>query len=71
LQQLATNSGGNAYFINNYTALTDNLLNDNRYLPIQKSNKSVVPLIDWSYLLFIIALSLALEWFIRKYKGLI
>ena len=71
LQQLATNSGGEAYFINSYEALIDSLLKDNRYQPIQKSNKSVVPLIDWSYLLFIIALSLALEWFIRKFKGLI
>ena len=71
LQQLATNSHGEAYFVNSYTALADNLLNDKRYQAIQKSNKSVVPLIDWYYLLFIIALSLAIEWFLRKYKGLI
>ncbi|WP_397362779.1 VWA domain-containing protein [Olleya sp. R77988] len=71
LQQLATNSQGDAYFINDYSALTDNLIKDNRYQAIQKSNKSVVPLIDWYYLLFLIALCLALEWFIRKYKGLI
>ncbi|MGB6268839.1 MAG: VWA domain-containing protein [Olleya sp.] len=71
LQLIATNSNGNAYFIDNYNAITENLINDNRYQPIQKSNKSVVPLIDWYYLLFIIASSLALEWFIRKYKGLI
>jgi hypothetical protein len=31
----------------------------------------VVPLIDWKYLLAIIALALAAEWFIRKYNGLI
>ncbi|AXO79165.1 VWA domain-containing protein [Olleya aquimaris] len=71
LQQVATNSNGSAFFINNYKALANDLLNDKRYQPIQKSNKSVVPLIDWYYLLFIIVLSLALEWFIRKYKGLI
>ncbi|RAJ11970.1 vWA domain-containing protein [Olleya aquimaris] len=71
LQQLATNSNGEAFFIDNYAVISENLLKDNRYQPIQKSNKSVVPLIDWQYLLFIIALSLALEWFIRKYKGLI
>jgi hypothetical protein len=71
LQQLATNSQGEAYFVSNYKALADNLLNDKRYQAIQKSNKSVVPLIDWYYLLFIIALSLAIEWFLRKYKGLI
>lgn len=71
LQQIATNSQGQAYFISNYDALATDLINDNRYKAIQKSNKSVVPLIDWYYLLFFIALTLALEWFIRKYKGLI
>jgi len=71
LQQIAANSQGKAYFIDNTSALADNLLNDNRYQPILKTNKRVVPLIDWYYLLFFIALCLALEWFIRKYKGLI
>ena len=71
LQQLATNSKGNAYFVSNYNALAKELLMDKRYQATQKSNKSVVPLIDWYYLLFIIALSLSLEWFIRKYQGLI
>lgn len=71
LQQIATNSQGQAYFIDNTSALVDNLLTDNRYQPILKTNKRVVPLIDWCYLLFFIALCLALEWFIRKYKGLI
>jgi len=71
LQQIATNSQGQAYLVNNHEALTTNLINDNRYQAIQKSSKSVVPLIDWYYLLFFIALCLALEWFIRKYKGLI
>ncbi|AUC76622.1 VWA domain-containing protein [Olleya sp. Bg11-27] len=71
LKQVAINSNGNAYFVSDYNALVQSLLDNNRYQSIQKSNKSVVPLIDWYYLLFIIALSLALEWFIRKYQGLI
>ncbi|MDD7885793.1 VWA domain-containing protein [Flavivirga sp. 57AJ16] len=71
LQQLATNSKGKSYFIDNTKDLVNDLLNDNRYASIQKSNKNIIPLIDWKYLLIIIALSLGLEWFIRKYNGLI
>ncbi len=71
LQQLATNSQGESYFIANTGSLVDHLLNDNRFVSIQKSNKNTIPLIDWKYLLTIIAFSLSLEWFLRKYNGLI
>ncbi len=71
LQQLATNSEGKSYFIDNTEDLINDLLTDNRFVSIQKSNKNIIPLIDWKYLLIIIALSLGLEWFIRKYNGLI
>ncbi|WP_233783277.1 vWA domain-containing protein [Flavivirga eckloniae] len=71
LQQLATNSGGKGYFVNNTEDLVSDLINDNRFASIQKSNKNIIPLIEWKYLLIIIALSLGLEWFIRKYNGLI
>lgn len=71
LQQLATNSKGNSYFIAESDAVITDLLNDNRFIAIQKSNKNSLPLIDWKYLLFLIALSLAAEWFLRKYNGLI
>ncbi|WP_313791367.1 hypothetical protein [Lacinutrix neustonica] len=71
LKRLATHSQGQSYFINNYTSLFDNLINDNRFKPIQKSSKNIVPLIDWKYLLGLIVLALAIEWFLRKYNGLI
>lgn len=71
LRQIATNSGGVNYFINNTASMVDDLINDNRFSPVQKSHKNIIPLIDYKYLLFLIALSLALEWFIRKYNGLI
>lgn len=71
LKQLATNSSGKSYFIDNIENLASDLLSDNRYQPIQKSNKNSLPLIDWKYLLIIIALSLSTEWFLRKYNGLI
>ena len=71
LEQLATNSGGTGYFYDEYNSLINDLTNDNRYSTIQKSNKNTIPLIDWKYLLIIIAVSLASEWFLRKNNGLI
>jgi hypothetical protein len=71
LQQLATNSQGSSYFIANTDNLASDLLKDIRYVTVQKTTKNVVPLIDFKYLLALIVLSLALEWFIRKYNGLI
>jgi hypothetical protein len=71
LQQLATKSSGKSFFVANSETLVEDLLNDNRFVIIQKSNKNSLPLINWKYLLIIIALSLSLEWFLRKYNGLI
>ena len=71
LQQLATNSSGASYFIDETEGLANDLLNDNRFVSILKSNKNSLPLIDWKFLLLIIALSLSAEWFLRKYNGLI
>jgi len=71
LMSVANQSNGKAYFSNESDMLIDNLLTDNRYTTIQKSTKNIVPLIDWKYLLGLIALSLFIEWFIRKYNGLI
>ena len=71
LQQLATNSQGRSFFVNTAENLAETLLNDKRFVSIQKSNKNSLPLLDWKYLLIIIALSLSLEWFLRKYNGLI
>lgn len=71
LQSVASKSNGQAFFIDKADALIDTLLNDSRFSTIQKSIKSTIPLIDWKYLLGLIALALSLEWFIRKYNGLI
>jgi hypothetical protein len=71
LESLAFNSDGKAFFNTEYDKLISDLLSDNRYATIQKSTKNIVPLIDWKYLLGLIAISLFLEWFIRKYNGLI
>ena len=71
LNQLAVSSDGSSYFIDNCDALVSDLINDNRYQSVQKRHNTSRPLIDWKYLLAIIALALSIEWFLRKYKGLI
>ncbi|MEY8849041.1 VWA domain-containing protein [Psychroserpens sp. XS_ASV72] len=71
LTNVAENSNGNAYFIDNTANLVSDLVSDSRFKTVQKSSKKIVPLIDWKYLLGLLVLSLALEWFIRKYNGLI
>lgn len=71
LAQLAESHNGKVYLPNTIDSLTADLLTSNRYVPIQKSKQNIVSLIDFRILLFLIALALALEWFIRKYNGLI
>ena len=71
LNRVATNTNGKAYFISESELLISDLLNDNRFQQIQKSEQKITPLIDWKYLLGLIVLTLSIEWFLRKYNGLI
>lgn len=71
LKQIATNTKGASYFPNQQKQMLSDLLNDSRYQTIQKSKEKVVSLIDWKYLLGLLILLLGLEWFARKYNGLI
>ena len=71
LNRLAQASGGQLFYGDQVAAVVDELMERNQFLPVQKSKQNVVSLIDFRVLLGIIALSLAAEWFIRKYNGLI
>jgi hypothetical protein len=71
LKNLALATQGKAYFPNEVETLFYELINDKRFQITQKSTKNVVPLLDFKFLLGLLALSLGLEWFIRKYNGLI
>jgi len=71
LTQVATNTEGKAYFMNQNETLIRDLIEDQRYQAIQKSKENIVSLIDWKYLLAIIIFLLGIEWFMRKYNGLI
>lgn len=71
LNQLANLTGGKCYFPNQVEQLIQTLLNDETYKAVQKNNVIHVSLIDWYWLLLLIALFLSSEWFIRKYNGLL
>ncbi|MBO0323285.1 VWA domain-containing protein [Muricauda sp. CAU 1633] len=71
LQRLADKTNGEMYYPNQMDSLISNLSTSQRYLPVQKSRQNVVSLIDFRILLGLIVLTLAAEWFIRKYNGLI
>lgn len=71
LNQLATQTKGKIYLPNQVNSLIDSLLLNEEYKPIQKEIVNKTPIIDWIWLLIIIALALASEWFIRKYNGLL
>ena len=51
--------------------LIKNLLENEEYKAIQKEITKKIPLIDSILLLILIAVSLASEWFIRKYNGML
>ena len=71
LNQLATQTKGKAFLPNQTDLLIKKLLADDSYKAIQKTLVKKSPLIDWIWLLVLIAISLAAEWFIRKYNGLL
>ncbi|MFD2550911.1 VWA domain-containing protein [Bizionia sediminis] len=71
LERVATTSTGNLHTPATVSNLLTSLYNDNRYKTIEKTTKKTVSLIDWKYLLGLLVLALAAEWFYRKYKGLI
>lgn len=71
LNQLANQTKGKAFLANQTEALIKQLLADDSYKAIQKTLVKKSPLIDWIWLLVLIAIALGAEWFIRKYNGLL
>lgn len=71
LQQLANQNKGEVIHLNQIDKLIQKLLKKDTYLPVEKSLIKNSPLIDWIILLIILAISLASEWFTRKFNGLL
>ena len=71
LKQISQLSGGSYFHINKTDELFPLLQSDKRYKTIQRSTEKIVSLIERKWLLILVIFLLSLEWFIRKYKGLI
>lgn len=71
LKQLATETEGKVFYPNQVDQLIDTLLKDQSYKTIQKSTINRSPIIEWYWLLVLIAIFLSTEWFVRKYNGLL
>ena len=71
LSRVATNTKGKDFFISDSFLLIDTLIKDDRFKQVEISKEKIEPLLEWRYLLGLIILSLSIEWFLRKYNGLI
>jgi hypothetical protein len=71
MEKLALNSGGKQFYPLQIEDLKRELIENDAYVPTEKSIENIVSLIDFKFLLAIIVFAFAAEWFIRKYNGLI
>lgn len=71
LKQLASQTKAAVFMPNQVDVLIQKLLDDESYKAVQKEIVKKIPLIDSILLLILIALSLAAEWLIRKYNGML
>ncbi len=71
LNQLASQTQGKVYFPDQVDSLIKTLLENENYKALQKEISTKTPLIDWVWLLVLIAIILAAEWFLRKYNGML
>jgi hypothetical protein len=71
LNQLASQTQAKVHYPNQVDVLIKTLLENEEYKAVQKEIVNKTPLIDWVWLLVLIAISLASEWFVRKYNGML
>jgi hypothetical protein len=71
LKQLALQTNGKAFFEDQADNLINTLLENKEYKSIEKNISTKTPIIDWVWLLILIAVLLTTEWFVRKYNGLL
>ena len=71
LTQLANRTKGTIFYPNQLENLLKQLEEDERYLSVQKQTINKSPLIEWKAILVFLISLLALEWFVRKYFGLL
>lgn len=69
LQRLADRTSGKLYLAADKNTFLQDLLNDSQYVTKQKAILKRESIVDWKWVLFLIAGLLATEWFTRKYHG--
>jgi hypothetical protein len=71
LRNMARNTKGKFYSINQGKELINDLLNNNNYKTISYIKIRLQELIEWKTMFYLILILIAIEWFIRKRNGLI
>lgn len=71
LNQLAIQTKGQVIFPDKVDSLIKSLLENEDYKSVQKTIIKKTPLIDSIWLLILIIICLATEWFVRKYNGML
>lgn len=71
LTQLATNTNGTLFYPTQADQLIAELLKKESFPAVQKEIIKKSPLIDWIWLLILVAITLTTEWFVRKYNGML
>jgi len=69
MQRFADYNNGMAFLPDQFEQLKAELLQNDRWLRLKKSQEKEVSLIGFNWLLALVALCLCLEWLIRKYNG--
>jgi hypothetical protein len=69
LRRLADKTEGELFYGTESASLVDALLNDQKFVTVQKSVTKKEAMIDWKWILFVIVGLLTIEWFTRKYHG--
>jgi hypothetical protein len=67
--KLASETGGSMFYANQLDLLADELLNEESAKPILLERISTRSILNLQWLLYLIILLLAVEWFIRKWSG--
>lgn len=70
LKELAIQNNGNPYVFNQIEGLVLELTESETFKTLQKETRKTVPLIDYKWLLALLAICLSMEWFMRKFIGL-
>ncbi len=69
LNQISINTGGQMFYPENASEIASVISNDNNIKTVMYQKAVTKPIIEWPWLLGIVILILAIEWFMRRYFG--